>query len=472
MRKYDFDLIVIGGGSGGVRTARWSAGLGAKSAICEMSRYGGTCVIRGCIPKKLMLEASQLPAQLKYFSSVGWKTHQPCALDWKQQKLGRDKELSRLEEIYEKLLSEKKAEVLKGHGKIVDSHTVEVNGKSYTTQFIVIAVGSAPVMPEIPGIQWALTSDDVFEMPKLPSSILIMGTGYIGLEFAGIFNAFGSKTTIVSRRDLVLRGFDEDLRAFLQKEIIKTGVNIVTNDSVTEIIKHEDGGPELSLEVKGNKGSLGRFSAVLFAVGRTPKIKNLGLESAGVQVNSKNEIKVNKYFETSVKNIYALGDCADTPFQLTPVATAEGMHLAEYLCSQLNLDSQKPAVVKKGSAGGSMDYTYVPTAVFSQPPAAVVGLTEEQAIKEGYKVNIYKSSFRPLKYTVTTIDKKTFMKMIVDSQTDKVLGVHIVGDTAPEIMQGTAVALKAGAKKTDFDRTIGIHPTSAEELVTMRNKVR
>ena len=450
--KYDFDLLVIGGGSGGVRAARWSSGLGAKVAICESSRYGGTCVIRGCIPKKLMVAGSELPDHLKYFSTYGWSIGQ-YELDWLKQKSSRDQELKRLEGIYENLLSKAGVSVLKGHGRIADLHTVEVDGKAYTARFILIAVGSYPFMPDgVSGIKEALTSDDVFELTSLPKSLLIMGSGYIGLEFASIFNAFGSEVTLVSRRDLILRGFDNELRAFLQEEIIKRGVKIVSNDSVTEIIKQDK-----RFEVKGQKSNLGQFEKVLFATGRRPNIKNLGLESVGVKTNKNNEIEVNKYFESSVKNIYALGDCANTPFQLTPVATAEGMLLAEYLFAK----SQR-----------TMDYRYIPTAIFSQPPAATVGLSEEESKESGYKVDVYTASFRPLKYTVTDIDKKTFMKIVVDAKTDKVLGVHAVGDDASEMMQGIAVALKAGASKSDFDKTIGIHPTSAEEFVTMRNKTR
>ena len=447
MSQYDFDLLTIGGGSGGVRASRWAAGLGAKVAICEESRYGGTCVLRGCIPKKLMLTGSELPAHLKYFSSYGWSVDSP-SLNWSAQKAARDKELSRLEGIYENLLSKKGVTVLKGHGKITSPHTVEVDGKKYTARFILIAVGSQPSMLDVPGAEWALTSDDVFEMMKQPSSILIMGSGYIGVEFASIFNGFGSKVSLVFRREKLLRGFDQDVRTFLQEEMIKNGVEVISNNTIEKIIKKGE-----QSEVKLSGGEVKTVEKVLFATGRKPKIDGLGLESLGVKTNAQGEIEVNEYFETSIKDIYALGDCANTPYQLTPVATAEGMLLAEHLFS----GSKK-----------TMDYHYIPTAVFSQPLVAVVGLTAEQAVKKGHTVATYTSQFRPLKYTVTSIDKKTFMKMIVDKKTDKVLGVHMVGDDASEIMQGIAVALKVGATKSDFDKTIGIHPTSAEEFVTMR----
>ena len=447
MSDYDFDLLTIGGGSGGVRASRWAGGLGAKVAICEESRYGGTCVLRGCIPKKLMLTASEWPAHVKYFSSYGWSLGDH-SLNWSAQKSARDKELSRLEGIYENLLSKKGVMVLKGRGKIVAPHTVEVNGKRYSARFILIAVGSQPFMPDLPGIKQALTSDDVFELTELPRSILIVGSGYIGVEFAGIFNGFGSKVSLVFRKDLPLRGFDNEVRAFLQEEMIKNGVEVISGNTPERITKKGE-----QFEVSLSGGEVKTVEKVLFATGRKPKLENLGLESLGVKVNQSGEIEVDEYFETSAKGVYALGDCANTPYQLTPVATSEGMLLAEHLFSQ----SKKV-----------MDYNMIPTAVFSCPPVAVVGLTEEQAREKHGSVNIYTSRFRPLKYTVTSIDKKTFMKMIVDKKTDKVLGAHIVGDDAPEMMQGVAVALKAGATKADFDKTVGIHPTSAEEFVTMR----
>ncbi len=487
MSKYDFDLLTIGGGSGGVRASRWSASLGAKVAICEESRYGGTCVLRGCIPKKLMLMGSELPAHIKYFSAYGWSIGDG-SINWQAQKTARDKELARLENIYENLLSKKGVTVLKGHGKIVGPHKVEVDGKLYTAKFILIAVGSEPSLLDIPGRKWALTSDDMFELTNQPQSILIMGSGYIGVEFASIFNGFGSKVSLVFRRDKLLRGFDNEVRAFLQEEMIKQGVEIIPQWVVKKIVKKEDGRFNVFLSrfngqglVSGSKGVGGSgdnalvqdgqsFSQsdlkmklekdmvktvdkVLFATGRVPKTNNLGLEFLGIKTNKRGEIEVNKYFETSAKHVYALGDCANTPYQLTPVATSEGMILAENLFS---------------GSKQTMDYQFIPTAVFSRPPVAGVGLTEAQAREKGHELLVYTSRFRPLKYTVTSIDKKTFMKMVVDKKTDKVLGVFMVGDDAPEIMQGMAVALKAGGTKANFDKTVGIHPTSAEELVTMR----
>ncbi len=430
-----------------MRASRWAAGLGAKVAICEESRYGGTCVLRGCIPKKLMLAVSELPGHIKYFSSSGWSVRD-YSLDWSAQKSARDKELTRLEGIYENLLAKKGVTVLKGHGKITAPHTVEIEGRKYTTRFILIAVGCKPFMLNVPGSEWALTSDDMFELTEKPRSILIMGSGYIGVEFAGIFNGFGSKVSLVFRRDLLLRGFDKELRAFLQEEMIKNNIEIIPNNTIRKIVKK--GG---QFEVSLSEGKVKTVEKVLFATGRTPKTDNLGLESLRIKTNNNGEIEVNEYFETTAKGVYALGDCANTPYQLTPVATAEGMLLAEHLFS---------------GSKQQMNYKFIPTAVFSQPPVASVGLTEEQALEKQYEVSVYTSRFRPLKYTVTAIDKKTLMKMIVDKKTDKVLGVFMVGDDAPEIIQGIAVALKAGATKSDFDKTVGVHPTSAEEFVTMR----
>ena len=446
MPHYDFDLLVIGGGSGGVRASRWAAKLGAHVAICEKDRYGGTCVIRGCIPKKLMLAASDFPNQVKYFSSYGWSINE-YQLNWLAQKTARDQELTRLEGIYENLLSHQKVITLKGHGKIIAPHTVRVDGKQYTARYILIAVGGNPFVPSIPGSHLALTSDDVFELKKLPSSLLVMGSGYIGLEFACIFNSFGSKTTLISRRDFILTDFDKDVRKFLQEEISKSGVEIVNNNSVSQIEKQKG-----QLKVTTQDGKSWLVEQVLFATGRRPLINNLGLESMNIKMNEKGEIEVNEHYETSIKNIYALGDCANTPYQLTPVATAEGMSLANYLFAK----SQK-----------TLNYNNVPTAVFTTPPVSVVGLTEEQAEKQ-YSIKVYISQFLPLKYTVTNINKKTFMKLIIDKETDRVLGVHLVGDDAPEMIQGVAIALKAGATKADFDATIGVHPTSVEEIVTMR----
>lgn len=445
--QYDFDLLVIGGGSGGVRAARWAARLGARVALCESGRMGGTCVLRGCIPKKLMWEASQLSPALQYFSSCGWDGATSPRLNWMTGKQARDKELKRLELLYEKLLLNHKVSLLKGPGKITAPHKVQVGDQSVSTRFILIATGATPFLPEGEGFHLALNSNDLFELKSLPSSLLIMGSGYIGLEFASIFNNLGSRVTLISRREFVLRGFDRDVRKFLGLQMQNSGITVLNNDTVSSLQKQ---GP--LLKVLTQQGKQIEAEKVLFATGRKPATQNLGLSSLGIQTNSRGEIVTHSHFETSVKGIYAIGDCANTPYQLTPTALSEGMYLAEHLFSR----SQK-----------TLSYHLVPTAVFTDPPVACVGLSEGQAL-QNHKIKVFTSEFRPLKYTVTPLQKKTFMKLIVEEKTDKVLGLHIVGDQAPEIIQGFAVALTAGATKKDFDNTIGVHPTSAEELVSLR----
>lgn len=446
-KKHDFDLLVIGGGSGGVRAARWAAGLGVRVALCESHRFGGTCVLKGCIPKKLMLAASELPGELQYFSSYGWEVSD-YKLHWQVQKQMRDKELKRLEGIYENLLLNKQVQILKGHGKITAPHKVCVGGQTYTARFILIAVGAKPFMLPVTGQEHFLSSDDVFEMTTKPSSLFIVGSGYIGLEFASIFNNFGTKVHLLSRRKWILRGFDQDVREFLQTGMVKSGVNILTEDTVSCLRKVKN-----QIQVECLSGAKYLVDKVLCATGRKPSLDSLGLDQVGVEVNSSGEIKVNPHYETSIKGIYALGDCADTSYQLTPVATAEAVCLVEHLFA---------------GSERVLNYDFIPTAVFTHPPVATVGLTEQQALEKKIKTRIYTSEFRPLKYTVTELSQKTFMKIVVNQDTDQVCGVHIVGQDAPEMIQGFAVALKAGAKKSDFDKTLGVHPTSAEELVTMR----
>ena len=430
-----------------MRTARWAAKLGARVALCESDRMGGTCVLRGCIPKKLMWEASQLLPALRYFSSCGWEGAGSPRLNWLAQKQARDKELKRLELIYENLLSNHKVSLLKGPGKITAPHKVQVGTRDLSARFIVIATGAIPFLPEGEGFHLTLNSNDLFELKSLPSSLVIMGSGYIGLEFASIFNNMGCRVTLISRRDLVLRGFDHDVRKFLNLQLQNAGITVLNNDTVSGVQKKGS-----LLRVLTQKGRHIEAEKVLFATGRKPATKNLGLSSLGIQTNSRGEIVTNPHFETSVKGIYAIGDCANTPYQLTPTALTEGMYLAEHLFS----------TTKK-----TLNYDLVPTAVFTDPPVACVGLSEEQA-RQKHKIKVFTSEFRPLKYTVTPLQKKTFMKLIVEEGTEKVLGLHIVGQQAPEILQGFAVALTAGATKRDFDNTIGIHPTSAEELVSLR----
>ena len=446
--KFDFDLFVIGGGSGGVRTARWSANLGAKVGICEEDRYGGTCVIRGCIPKKLMVYASEFSHEEEGSGPYGWTT-KDTSFSWGQLKRSIDQEVERLSQIYQNLLTNKNVEVFFERGKILDQHTLLVGSKKITAKNIIISSGSKPTTINIPGKEHILLSQDVFNMEELPPRMLVVGGGYIAVEFAGIFNGLGSKTTLAIRKKYVLRGFDQGLRKFLQEEMIKKGIDIKTETTIEKIEKKEK-----SFLVHTNTNEVLECDAVVYAIGRVPYTTGLGLEKAGIKVNEKGGIIVNNYFQTSIDNIYAIGDCIDKVY-LTPVATTQGTFLSEYLYNKKDF---------------KMEYKNIPSAVFSQPPLATVGLSEEDALEKGLVVDIYESSFRPLKHTLTGLSEKTFMKLVVDNKTQKILGAHAVGKDSAEIMQGIAIALKCGATKQDFDGTIGIHPTSAEEFVTMRTK--
>ena len=453
MSHYDFDLLTIGGGSGGVRLSRWaSSKYSKKVAICEKDRMGGTCVIRGCIPKKLMLIGSALPHQLAMYSSYGWQANKPL-LNWDQFNSQRDKEISRLEQIYKKLLKNAQVKILEGKARILAPHTVQVGDKTYTAKHIVIASGGKPFLPQIPGSEHGISSDQVFHLPKLPSSLVIMGGGYIGLEFASIFNALGSKVKLIIRRDHILKGFDQDMRQFLQEELIKRGITVIPNESITEIKKDGD-----LFQVFGKNSRLEKDAdCVLFATGRVANTDSLGLENTNIKLNQWGEIQVSPFFETAQKGIYAIGDCAGTPYQLTPVAIEEAMKLTKHLFDD-------------HSKAQKMDYNHIPSAVFSHPPLATVGLSEEEAKKQGYKVRVFLSQFKPLKYTLSKMDVKTLMKLVVDKASDQVLGACMVGDESPEIIQGLSIALKAGVTKSQVDATVGLHPTSAEEFVSMREE--
>ena len=447
-KTFDFDLFVIEGGSGGVRTARWSANLGAKVGICEEDRYGGTCVIRGCIPKKLMVYASEFSQDEKSARPYGWTTEN-INFNWTTLKESVDREVERLSKIYQSLLANKNVETFYERGKILDQHTLLIGSKKVTAKNIIISSGSKPATINLPGKEHILHSQDVFNMEKLPSRILIVGGGYIAVEFAGIFNGLGSKTSLAIRKSHILRGFDQGVREFLQEEMIKKGIDIKTETTIEKIEKKEK-----SFFVHTNSNEVLEYDAVVFAIGRVPYTEGLGLEEAGVKVNEKGGIIVNDHFQTSIDNIYAIGDCIDKVY-LTPVATTQGTFLSEYLYNKKDF---------------KMEYKNIPSAVFSQPPLATVGLSEEEALEQGNTVDIYESSFRPLKHTLTGLNEKTFMKLVVNNETQKILGAHAVGKDSAEIMQGIAIALKCGATKQDFDGTIGIHPTSAEEFVTMRTK--
>ena len=451
-----YDFLVIGGGSGGVRAARRAAGLGKKTALFEEGRMGGTCVLRGCIPKKLMVYGSRFPEQMKLAKAYGWAVHdnETVKLDFSLQKKRRDAEILRLSSIYQKLLQESGVEIIYEKARFEKPGCVSAGGKTYQAKNILIATGSYSHRPPLLGVEHALTSDDIFKLEKIPNSLIIAGAGYIALEFAGIFQSLGSKVSLLCRRDKVLTEFDEDVRSFFGEQAQVRGLEIKTQFKPKEFLKTNGG-----MRVVSETGEEIEAEKALLALGRRPHVESLNLEALGIETSARGGIRVSSQFETTAKGIYAIGDCADTPFQLTPVALAEAEILVKNLFLKENL---------------KMDYSLVPSAVFSNPPIGVVGLSEKQAIEEGIKIQIFESRFRPLKNTIdpSKTDEKIYMKMIVDQKTNKVLGCHIVGEDAPEIIQLAAAALKSGALKKDFDDTVGVHPSSAEELCTMREPSR
>ncbi|MBU0726101.1 MAG: glutathione-disulfide reductase [Alphaproteobacteria bacterium] len=448
MAQYDYDLFVIGAGSGGVRASRISARHGARVAICEDFRVGGTCVIRGCVPKKLLTYAAHFHEDFEDAAGFGW-TIGETAHDWKALISNKNTEIDRLNAIYIRLLKDAGVELIEGRGSLVDDHTVKVGDATYTAGTILIATGGWPEMPDIPGIEHALTSNEALELDSLPRRVVIVGGGFIAVEFAGIFNGLGSDVTLAIRRDLPLRGFDEDIRAGLAEELTKKGITIAPNTTITSIEKTADG-----FSLMTDSEEIIECDAVMYATGRMPNTKGLGLEEVGVHVNKKGAIAVDEYSRTTVENIYAVGDVTDR-IALTPVALAEGHAFAD------TVFGKKPRAV---------DHSNVASAVFSHPPISSVGLTEAQAREQYEAVDTYVSRFKPMKHTLSGRDERSLMKLVVDRATDRVVGCHMLGADAPEIVQGLAIALKAGATKADFDATIGIHPTAAEEFVTMREK--
>ncbi len=449
MSRYDYDLFCIGGGSGGVRASRVSASYGAKVAVAEERYLGGTCVNVGCIPKKLFSYAAHVREDFHDAAGFGWSGPEP-AFHWPTLLANKDKEIARLNGIYESLLAKAGATILKARATILDAHSVECGGKTYTTRHLLVATGSWPTVPEIPGRELAITSNEAFFLPTLPESIIVVGGGYIAVEFASIFNGLGVKTTLLYRGKRVLRGFDADLGTRLAEEMTKKGV-IVRLESDIAALEKKPGG---TLAVTFRDGSQGETGAVMFATGRKPNTHNMGIEAAGIALAEDGAIKVNDYLQSSVDSIHALGDVTNR-VNLTPVATAEGMALAK------TLFRGQPTL---------MDYDNIPTAIFAIPNVATVGLSEETAVARGHAVEIYKTSFRALKHTLSGSEEKTFMKLVVDGPTQRVLGAHMMGADAGETIQGIAIALKCGATKAQFDSTIGIHPTAAEEFVTMREK--
>ncbi len=449
MSDYDYDLFVIGAGSGGVRAARFSADYGARVAIAEDMFMGGTCVNVGCIPKKLFVYAAHFHDDFADSAAFGW-TAGDRDFDWRTLVDNKDTEIKRLNGIYERLLGNSGVEIVNGRATLADAHTVDVAGKRYTAANILVATGGWPVVPDIPGKEHVITSTEAFYLEELPKRAIIVGGGYIAVEFAGIFNGIGVDTTLMYRGPLFMRGFDHDVRTHLASEMAKAGVDLQFSTNIAAIGKTAAG-----LAATCEDGSVIETDLIMYATGRAPKVAGLGLEDLGVELAGNGAIVVDDYFKSSVESIYAIGDVIDR-MQLTPVALAEGMAVAR------TLFRNEPT---------KADYDYIATAVFSQPPVGTVGLTEEQARERHGDVAIFRSTFRALKHTLTGRDAQTMMKMIVDKKTDRVLGVHMVGEDAGEILQGIAVALKAGATKAVFDATIGIHPTAAEEFVTMREPV-
>ncbi len=449
MAEFDYDMFVIGIGSGGVRAARFAANFGAKVAAAEDRYMGGTCVNVGCIPKKLFVYASHFPHDFEDAAAYGWTVGE-ASFDWTTLRDNKDKEIGRLNGIYENMLGNAGVEVFKARATVVDPHTVDVGGKQVTAKYILIATGGWPSVPDIPGKEHAITSNEFFHMEEWPERAIVVGGGYIAVELTGVFHGLGTNVIQLYRGPHFLRGFDDDVRHHLADEMRKQKVDLRFNANIARI---EKDGDELVADLED--GTQMRTDVILYATGRSPNSANIGLEAAGVELGKGGAVVVDEGFKTSVPSIYAIGDVIDR-VQLTPVALEEGMVVANELFNE---------------KAGAVDYTNIPTAVFSQPSIGTVGLTEAQARDKYGEVDIYMSDFKALKHTLTGRDERTLMKMIVHPETDAVLGVHMVGPEAGEIVQGIGIALKAGATKATFDATIGIHPTSAEEFVTMREKV-
>jgi glutathione reductase (NADPH) len=448
MPRYDFDMLTIGAGSGGVASSRRAGGYGARVAICEEWRIGGTCVLRGCVPKKLLVYGAHFADDFADAAGFGWTVPTP-GFDWPALIAAKDKEIGRLSQIYVNMLNSSKVRIFEARAAIVDPHTVEIGGKRYTAENILVATGSWPERPDIPGIEHVISSNEALDLPQLPKRIVIVGGGYIAVEFAGIFHTLGSEVVEIIRQPELLRGFDEDIRTCLGEEMRGRGVDIRGNTRVARIDKHAGG-----YTVGTVSGDRIETDLVMYATGRKPNTKGMGLAETGVKLNENGAVVVDEWQRSSVKNIYAVGDVTDR-INLTPVAIAEGRAIAETLYNNNPM---------------TMDHHDVPSAVFSQPPIGTVGLTEEQARKQYREVDIYQTRFRPMKYTLSGRAERTFMKLVVDAKSDRVVGVHMLGADAPEIVQGLAVAVKCGATKKQFDQTVGIHPTAAEEFVTMRDK--
>tara|TARA_R110002072_G_scaffold31000_1_gene96175 strand:- start:1406 stop:2755 length:1350 start_codon:yes stop_codon:yes gene_type:complete len=448
---FDYDFFVIGAGSGGVRASRMAATYGAKVGLCEDYRVGGTCVIRGCVPKKLFVYASEYSAHFSDSKGFGWSGDEQ-KFDWSALIAAKDKEIDRLNGLYIQNLKNSDVEIIQARGKMLDAHTIELTSadgvRTVTADKILIATGGWPQMPAIPGIEHAISSNEAFHLETLPQKMAIVGGGYIAVEFAGIFNGMGVETHLLYRGEKILRGFDKEIATKLNEEMGKKDVDVRVQTNVTEIIKTDSG-----LDLKLTDGSILTVDAVMFATGRVPNVKGLGLEDLGVEMKQNGAIIIDEDFKTSVENIFAVGDVTDR-VQLTPVAIKEGAALT---ATQFN---DTPTRV---------DYDNIPTAVFSQPSIGTVGLSEEQAAEKfGDDIKVYRSEYRSMKFTLSGRPERSLMKLITQKSTDKVIGVHMIGPDSAEIIQGIAIAMKCGATKAQFDATVAVHPSSAEEFVLMK----
>ncbi len=448
MAKYDYDLFVIGAGSGGVRASRVAASHGARVAVAEEHRIGGTCVIRGCVPKKLLVYGSHFAEELQDASHYGW-TVENMKFDWRVLRDTVLRDVARIESAYTSTLDNNKVEHFLERAVVTGPNSVKLaSGREITAKYILIATGAWPIMPEIDGAEHCITSNEVFHLDELPKRVVIQGAGYIAMEFAGIFNALGSHVTVVNRSDAILRSYDQSLRDRLLQITMARGIEYKFNCPLTKVEKLSDG----SLLATPGKLEPLKADVVLVATGRRPKTDGLGLESAGIELGDTGQIPVDDYSKTACDSIYAVGDVTDR-IQLTPVAIREGHAFADSVF---------------GGNKRNTDYSCVPSAVFSQPPIAAVGLTEGEARNKYGNIKVYSSDFRPMKNLFAERHERGLYKLIVDANTDKILGVHMIGPEAPEILQGAAIAVRAGLTKADFDATVALHPSMAEELVLMR----
>jgi len=450
--EYDYDLFVIGAGSGGVRAARTAAATGARVAIAEDRYLGGTCVNVGCVPKKLYSYAAHFHEAFDDSAGFGWQLPEAPRFDWATLRDNKIAEIKRLNGIYNRLLDNAGVTLINARAKVVDDHRVEVNGEMLSAEKILVAVGGWPWIPDFPGNEHVIDSNRVFDLAEFPRRFLVLGGGYIAVEFASIFNGLGSESHLVYRGALFLRGFDHEVREFTRDEMCKKGVNLHFETTIEAIEKQGD-----VLQVTLTNGETLEVDAVLAATGRRPQLAGLGLDRLDVALNSDGTLKVNERYETSIPSILALGDVTGGP-ELTPVALAEAMHMVQH-----HFTSNPP---------GPLDYQNIATAVFCHPNIGTVGLSEEKARADCGEVRIYTADFRPMKHTLSGSDERCLMKLVVDDTSDRVVGAHMVGEEAGEVIQAIAIAVRAGLSKTDFDATIGIHPTGAEEFVTMRTPSR